>query len=62
MQELEHKHLNGMENLWMISGLLRRPKNGSCFQNAPSPAATASLSIGKTISEMVIKRFNEEVK
>jgi L-2-hydroxyglutarate oxidase len=29
--------------------------------NAPSPAATASLSIGKTISEMVIKRFNEEV-
>jgi L-2-hydroxyglutarate oxidase len=30
--------------------------------NAPSPAATASLSIGKTISEMVIKRFNKEVK
>lgn len=30
--------------------------------NAPSPAATASLSIGKTISEMVVKRFNEEVK
>jgi (S)-2-hydroxyglutarate dehydrogenase len=30
--------------------------------NAPSPAATASLSIGKTISEMVIKRFNEEVR
>jgi L-2-hydroxyglutarate oxidase len=30
--------------------------------NAPSPAATASLSIGKTISEMVIKRFNEEAK
>ena len=30
--------------------------------NAPSPAATASLSIGKTISEMVIKRFNDEVK
>ncbi len=30
--------------------------------NAPSPAATASLSIGKTISEMVINRFNEEVK
>lgn len=30
--------------------------------NAPSPAATASLSIGKIISEMVIKRFNEEVK
>ena len=30
--------------------------------NAPSPAATASLSIGKTISQMVIKRFNEEVK
>ncbi|HCY75360.1 MAG TPA: L-2-hydroxyglutarate oxidase [Ignavibacteriales bacterium] len=30
--------------------------------NAPSPAATASLSIGKTISEMVIKRFNEDVK
>jgi len=29
--------------------------------NAPSPAATASLSIGKTISKMVIKRFNEEV-
>jgi L-2-hydroxyglutarate oxidase len=30
--------------------------------NAPSPAATASLSIGSTISKMVIKRFNEEVK
>lgn len=30
--------------------------------NAPSPAATASLSIGKTISQMVIKRFNDEVK
>lgn len=29
--------------------------------NAPSPAATASLSIGKTISQMVIKRFNTEV-
>lgn len=28
--------------------------------NAPSPAATASLSIGKTISEMVIKRYEEE--
>jgi L-2-hydroxyglutarate oxidase len=30
--------------------------------NAPSPAATASLSIGKTISKMIIKRFNEEVR
>ena len=30
--------------------------------NAPSPAATASLSIGKTISKMVIKRFNEEIE
>jgi L-2-hydroxyglutarate oxidase len=30
--------------------------------NAPSPAATASLSIGKTISEIVIKRFNEGIK
>ena len=29
--------------------------------NAPSPAATASLSIGKTISGMVIKRFDQEV-
>ncbi|MBK7228434.1 MAG: L-2-hydroxyglutarate oxidase [Ignavibacteriales bacterium] len=29
--------------------------------NAPSPAATASLSIGKKISEMVIKRYSEEV-
>jgi len=29
--------------------------------NAPSPAATASLSIGKTISNMIIKRINEEV-
>lgn len=28
--------------------------------NAPSPAATASLSIGKTISDMIIKRINEE--
>jgi (S)-2-hydroxyglutarate dehydrogenase len=30
--------------------------------NAPSPAATASLSIGRTISDMVIKRYNDEVK
>jgi|WetSurMetagenome_2_1015567.scaffolds.fasta_scaffold13507_5 (S)-2-hydroxyglutarate dehydrogenase len=30
--------------------------------NAPSPAATASLSIGKAISEMVIKKFNAEIK
>ena len=29
--------------------------------NAPSPAATASLSIGKTIAEMVIKKCFEEV-
>ena len=29
--------------------------------NAPSPAATASLSIGKTISSMVLKRFGAEV-
>ena len=26
--------------------------------NAPSPAATASLSIGETIAEKAIKRFN----
>jgi L-2-hydroxyglutarate oxidase len=25
--------------------------------NAPSPAATSSLSIGKTVSELVLKRF-----
>lgn len=30
--------------------------------NAPSPAATASLSIGKTISELVKKNFEKEVK
>ena len=30
--------------------------------NAPSPAATASLSIGKTISEMVIRRYDKEIK
>ena len=30
--------------------------------NAPSPAATASLSIGKTISAMVIKRYEKEIK
>jgi L-2-hydroxyglutarate oxidase len=29
--------------------------------NAPSPAATASLSIGKTISELVKKKFEKEV-
>lgn len=29
--------------------------------NAPSPAATASLSIGKTIAEKVINRFKDEV-
>lgn len=29
--------------------------------NAPSPAATASLSIGKTISGMAIKKYSEEV-
>src|SRR4030066_1864122 len=30
--------------------------------NAPSPAATASLSIAKTISVLVIKKFEKEVK
>jgi (S)-2-hydroxyglutarate dehydrogenase len=30
--------------------------------NAPSPAATASLSIGKTISDIVKKKFEKEVK
>ena len=30
--------------------------------NAPSPAATASLSIGKTIAEIVKKKFEKEVK
>jgi len=29
--------------------------------NAPSPAATASLSIGKTIAELVKKKFEKEV-
>lgn len=29
--------------------------------NAPSPAATASLSIGKTIAEKVLNRFKDEV-
>ena len=29
--------------------------------NAPSPAATASLSIGRTIAELVKKKFQEEV-
>ena len=29
--------------------------------NAPSPAATASLSIGKKISQMVLNRFNTEI-
>ena len=27
--------------------------------NAPSPAATSSLSIGNTVSEMVLKRFTK---
>lgn len=30
--------------------------------NAPSPAATASLSVGKTIAELVKKKFEKEVK
>jgi L-2-hydroxyglutarate oxidase len=29
--------------------------------NAPSPAATASLSIGKTIAEIVKSKFNSEL-
>ena len=28
--------------------------------NAPSPAATASLSIGKTIAEKALVKFNKE--
>jgi len=28
--------------------------------NAPSPAATSSLSIGQTVSELVLKRFNKK--
>ncbi|MDJ1483955.1 MULTISPECIES: L-2-hydroxyglutarate oxidase [Xanthocytophaga] len=30
--------------------------------NAPSPAATSSLSIGKTVAEMALQRFNSEKK
>jgi len=30
--------------------------------NAPSPAATASLSIGRTIADLVKKKFEKEVK
>jgi L-2-hydroxyglutarate oxidase len=30
--------------------------------NAPSPAATASISIGKTIAEYAVKRYNESSK
>jgi len=41
---------------------LLKQKEWFRFLNAPSQAATASLSIGKTISKMVIKRFNAEVK
>jgi len=29
--------------------------------NAPSPAATASLSIGRTIAEIILKKFDKEV-
>jgi hypothetical protein len=29
--------------------------------NAPSPAATASLCIGRTIAELVKKKFEKEV-
>jgi L-2-hydroxyglutarate oxidase len=32
-------------------------KNMIHILNAPSPAATASLSIGDTISDMIIKSF-----
>mgnify|MGYP001792698159 FL=1 len=28
--------------------------------NAPSPAATSSLSIGQTVSELVLPRFNQK--
>lgn len=35
-------------------------ENGRCIHvlNAPSPAATSALSIGETISELALKRFN----
>ena len=29
--------------------------------NAPSPAATASLSIGRTIADIILKKFDKEV-
>lgn len=38
--------------------LILEDKNVVNVLNAPSPAATASLSIGKTIAEMVSNRFN----
>jgi len=30
--------------------------------NAPSPAATASLSIGRTIADIVKNKFEKEIK
>jgi L-2-hydroxyglutarate oxidase len=36
---------------------IRESKFAINILNAPSPAATSSLSIGKTVSEMVLKRF-----
>jgi (S)-2-hydroxyglutarate dehydrogenase len=30
--------------------------------NAPSPAATASISIGRTIAEMAVKNFGLEAR
>jgi len=36
---------------------IRESKFAINILNAPSPAATSSLSIGNTVSDMVLKRF-----
>ena len=48
---------NGLieKNIFMIS--IKTSQGSINILNAPSPAATSSLSIGNTVSEMVLKRF-----
>ena len=54
--------MNNAYDIIIIGGGIVEAERMIHVLNAASPVATASLSIGKIISQMVIKRFNEEVK
>ncbi|MEO8233250.1 MAG: hypothetical protein ABI638_13280 [Ignavibacteriota bacterium] len=53
--------MNNTYDIIILGGGIAEAERMVHVLNAPSSTATASFSIGKRISQMVIKNFNEEV-